>query len=128
MAFVDFTTQSLGTRPPSFALGGFNFTAANMRVRVDPGSAPNGLTFSVTDLRIELEESAADVFLALTVDNATQVMAYDMSGAPIPPVYTFPENSGGRIAVFHAPNPVIRELRVTVGDDENLINVVTSHP
>ncbi len=126
MALADFTAEPLGSRTSSYPFSGFQFMGANLRVRDDTLGGPHGLTFSTSDLRIELDEPAAHVYIDLTVYNSTRIEALDSAGTVMGPPKSFGTNAGWVSASFHAPKPAIRALRVTVGDDENMIHIVTS--
>jgi len=127
MPTADLTGELVGARPDRFAVDGFWFSGADLRIRSVSGS-PNGLAFASPALEIELPESASHVRVEVFVDDAVTIEALDPGGAIVPATSSFPAKSGVSVANFSTRPPAIVRLRVTGGGDESLVLSVREEP
>jgi len=127
MRTADLTGEPAGARPDRFAVDGFWFSGADLRIRSVPGS-PNGLAFSSPALEIELPESASHVRVEIRVGDAITIEALDPGGTIIPTTSSFPAKSGVSVANFSTRPPAIVRLRVTGGGDDSLVLSVREEP
>ena len=125
MPFVDFRTEPVGPRPPSWPIAGFTVfgnPGVEIRDTSPPGAA--GVT-AHHELVITLPAKASNVLVDLIVGNKIVVEALDVGGAVVDRK-SFAAATGPTAAVFTTPNPEIERIRMTNSGTEDRVTIIFS--